>query len=599
MPGQTEMMRLAFLLGAIWVAGNLPPPARGESLALPPRPPDALTGSQVAARLAGYAEGLSDREAFIRAEFLRGNVPDLLRQLATVSLTNISGGRTNLATIFITPDYLALGRDDDYLLLPMTPETAQQIADTAGCLLPTPKLVDAIYAAAAVKLSPQPMTPDARMTTIPAFVEHQALIQSQRLARAESSHQGALTAGHKKDVVITPRLVGTTNRVALYGWHRADARPIQPLYLGHRSTWVDYSHGIRLVSREMLLNGQRTNVAAVLADPNWSQLLSDEGPLLQSRYVFPDADEAVWPQGFRAHGQFGELTRTANLPDGVRVVVNTPPARSFAPDRPVQLIYYAVPNGNSIEQTIGKSIQPGDDWHFDIQHIGAQIRFLRAAITNRTLVIAYLENSQRSWPAWRREHGNSGIPTIIETVRAWFKRYPVEIVLTGHSGGGSLTFGYLEALPDIPDPVRRIAFLDSNYAYETTNHLAKLNRWLRHSDENQLCILAYEDHVARLNGKAFVSERGGTWGRSHAMLHDLRTEFPFVSRTNDTGLQVHETAGGQVALFLRANPERKIWHTVQVERNGFIHAMSVGTPAANRGYEYLGSRAYSALIQAE
>jgi hypothetical protein len=83
------------------------------------------------------------------------------------------------------------------------------------------------------------------------------------------------------------------------------------------------------------------------------------------------------------------------------------------------------------------------------------------------------------------------------------------------------------------------------------------------------------------------------------MLHDLRPEFPFVSRTNETGLQVYETANLQIAFYLRANPERKIWHTVQVERNGFIHALLVGTPAANCGYEYLGPRAYSAWVQAE
>jgi hypothetical protein len=593
-------MRRAFILGAVWVAGNLAPSAGGQSLALPPRPPDALTGRQLATNLAMLADDLSAREAFIRAEFLRGNVPDFLRQLTAVSLTNTSDGQTHRATIFITPDYLALGRDDDYLLVPMTPETAQQIADVAGCLLPTPKMADAGYAAAAVKLPPHPMTPDARMTSVPAFVEHQALIQSQRLARAESAPRGALTAGHKKDVVITRRLVGTTNRVALYGWHRADGQPIQPLYLGHRSTWVDYSHGIRLVSQQMLLDGERTNVAAVLANPHRCDLLSNEGTILQPRYVLPaEVGREAWPHGFRAHPQFGELARTTSLPDGVRVVVNTPSADSFAPGRTVQLIYYGVPNGNSIEQTIGKSTQPGDDWHFDIQHIGAQIRFLRAAITNRTLVIAYLENSRRSWPAWRREHGNDGIRTIIETVRAWFRDHPVEIVLTGHSGGGSLTFGYLEAVPEIPDPVRRIAFLDSNYAYETTNHLAKLSRWLKRSDDNRLCVLAYEDHVARLNGKPLVSERGGTWGRSHAMLHDLRPEFPFVSRTNETGLQVYETANLQIAFYLRANPERKIWHTVQVERNGFIHALLVGTPAANCGYEYLGPRAYSAWLQPE
>ncbi len=38
-----------------------------------------------------------------------------------------------------------------------------------------------------------------------------------------------------------------------------------------------------------------------------------------------------------------------------------------------------------------KSCSRADDWHFDIQHIGAQVRWLRQVVTNKTLVIAYLE----------------------------------------------------------------------------------------------------------------------------------------------------------------------------------------------------------------
>jgi triacylglycerol esterase/lipase EstA (alpha/beta hydrolase family) len=88
--------------------------------------------------------------------------------------------------------------------------------------------------------------------------------------------------------------------------------------------------------------------------------------------------------------------------------------------------------------------------------------------------VAYLENSLKSWPAWRRTNGNDRIPALFNAVRGIFADYRQEIVLTGHSGGGSLTFGYLNAVEKIPGDIKRIAFLDSNYAYETTNHFAKL-----------------------------------------------------------------------------------------------------------------------------
>ena len=135
---------------------------------------------------------------------------------------------------------------------------------------------------------------------------------------------------------------------------------------------------------------------------------------------------------------------------GVRVVINRPEALS---SKPVLLVVYALPNGNTIEQTIGKALGPGDDWHFDIQHIGAQTRFLREKITDRTLVVAYLENDLKSWPAWRRKNGDAGIPAILDAVTDRFPGSRTRIVLNGHSGGGSLIFGYLRsrrACEDLP-----------------------------------------------------------------------------------------------------------------------------------------------------
>lgn len=94
---------------------------------------------------------------------------------------------------------------------------------------------------------------------------------------------------------------------------------------------------------------------------------------------------------------------------------------------------------------------------------------------------------------------------MIETVKGLFARSRVEVVLTGHSGGGSWTFGYLNAVSDIPQKVRRIAFLDSNYAFESALHTDKLTRWLRNSERHYLGVLACHDAVALLNGKTFVS----------------------------------------------------------------------------------------------
>jgi hypothetical protein len=71
--------------------------------------------------------------------------------------------------------------------------------------------------------------------------------------------------------------------VAIYGWHRSDGEPIQPLSLFHPNWYVDYSHGVRLVGSMMLVDGALRPVAEVLKDPSLAPLLSDEGPLSQTR----------------------------------------------------------------------------------------------------------------------------------------------------------------------------------------------------------------------------------------------------------------------------------------------------------------------------
>jgi hypothetical protein len=292
----------------------------------------------------------------------------------------------------------------------------------------------------------------------------------------------------------------------------------------------------------------------------------------------------------------GELTREIKLPDDVRIVINTPPREKFFTNKPVLLVFYALPNGNTIEQTIGKNISTNDDQHFDIQHIGAQTRWLRQVITNKTIVVAYLEAGGKSWPTWRKTHADRRITEILDGVREIFASNKTEVVLASHSGGGSLIFGYLNAMKKIPDDVKRIAFLDSNYAYNRTNHADKIKNWLSASSENHLCVLAYQDYLGLLDDKPFVSEAGGTWGHSHLMLGDLGTQFPFTSSTNG-GLETFTALDGRIEFLMKENPEHKIFHTVQVERNGFIHALLSGTADAGKDYEYFGQRAYTNWIR--
>src|ERR1700759_4602726 len=61
--------------------------------------------------------------------------------------------------------------------------------------------------------------------------------------------------------------------------------------------------------------------------------------------------------------------------DDVRITIDRAAHR-----RRAMLVLYALPNGNTTEQTIGHLLKPGDDWHYDSQHIGAQTAFIRAHV---------------------------------------------------------------------------------------------------------------------------------------------------------------------------------------------------------------------------
>ena len=262
--------RIMVCTAGVSIAALLPCPTTAQRLELPSRSPSAVSGSEFALAMAGL--GVEARDDRIVSEILRGNVPEWLRGLSPVRVGTVRG---SVVEIRVTPDYLAVGSDSDYLLVPMTPQAAQRIADELEMSLPTPALVDAIWAGAALKLNPEPIPPSPEMTTMPVFLRHSLAVRSQR--EHASTPMGSLVSGHKKDIVVCQSLAATTGRVAIYGWHKADGEPIQPLYLGHTDRWVDYSHGVRLVSRAISVGGETMDLWDALRDPALARLLSREG----------------------------------------------------------------------------------------------------------------------------------------------------------------------------------------------------------------------------------------------------------------------------------------------------------------------------------
>jgi hypothetical protein len=301
--------------------------------------------------------------------------------------------------------------------------------------------------------------------------------------------------------------------------------------------------------------------------------------------------------GFSASPFFNEQILTFDFAPEVRIQINAPSIKTFDPSKPTELIFFALPNGNTIEETVGRLLKPGDDWHYDIQHIGAQTRFLREHDPNNNIVTIYLETSQLSWPSWRSKYSNNAslVKSIVDSVKNIFKNYNPFIVLSGHSGGGGFTFSYMNSVSNIPNDIKRISFLDSDYNYDDT-YGNKILNWINASPDHYLCVIAYNDSVALYNGQPIVSPTGGTWYRSKLMEKYLSNYFSFTSESDSVFIK-YTALNGRIKFILKQNPTRAILHTVQVELNGFIQGIFSGTTNEGIDYVYYGSRAYSQWIQ--
>jgi hypothetical protein len=241
---------------------------------IPARAAAAPGGRAFAAELRGLSE--DDREAAIRRELTAGNIPGFLRRFVPIRFESRDAQGAPLNVIVCAaPDYLAIGSDQDFLLMPMRLGTALSAASDFGLTLPTKRMVDVIYAQAAVHFVPQPLPASSEMRSTDYLWHHNELVSKQRAELQVSL--GELTAGEKKDLVLTNRLRDHLDRVAIYGWHFADGKPIQPLSTVHGWRYADYSHGTRLVSTKLFVGGQPRSIFSALQDGRLAGVLSDEG----------------------------------------------------------------------------------------------------------------------------------------------------------------------------------------------------------------------------------------------------------------------------------------------------------------------------------
>ena len=261
-----------------------------------------------------------ERDSLAVQLILEGDVPKFLHRPVPIrtSITDPVTGATHNARYYVAPDYLSIGSDDDWARIPLTPMAAQTIADALHCFLPTRKMVNDIYAQAKVRLEPVPMYAfrDSSIT----MWQHHLIIEGQRKGRK------GLIAGIKKDVVISGNIPRDPkpHRVAIYGWHRLTGQPIQPLYTGHVDWYVDYSHGIRLVDRTIIVDGKAMDYIDVLKDRVLSRLLCDEDSC--DFYRYDTVSRATAPSS-HADAAANTIPAAAPGPSIAELAASSPPPK--------------------------------------------------------------------------------------------------------------------------------------------------------------------------------------------------------------------------------------------------------------------------------
>lgn len=238
---------------------------------------NTITGTAFYKQAAAY--NWKQRDSLFLDHFNLGNLPQFFFRFKPISFAyKDSLGNTYHISFYCSPDYAMIGTKKDWARVPLTPLAAQVMADSLHCFLPTRKMVDLIYQQSTVKLEPVPMYAY-RDSTVTMW-QHHLIIEGQR------KEMKGLISGIKKDVVICSEeaLKGKANRVAIYGWHKMDGKPIQPLYTGHVNWYADYSHGARMVYEKIRVNGRWVHYKDLLRDPLLRSALTDETGTMMLRY---------------------------------------------------------------------------------------------------------------------------------------------------------------------------------------------------------------------------------------------------------------------------------------------------------------------------
>ena len=173
-----------------------------------------------------------------------------------------------------------IGSDTDHVRVPLGLPAALRVADAFEMMLPTTRMVDAIYAQAdCAGRGSAPMPPTSAMSSTDYFLPPRrdggCAIRPCGRAGGRAGRRSQEGPG-----CLSNRL----SRAPWGAWRsmagiaRAATRS-SPCRRCMANIYADYSHGIRLVARTAYVNGRAVDLRGLLTDGQYAGLLNSEGPL--------------------------------------------------------------------------------------------------------------------------------------------------------------------------------------------------------------------------------------------------------------------------------------------------------------------------------
>ena len=269
------------------------------------------------------------REQMLLDAVRRRNMPPIAWVPITTSMKS-PGGNVYTAKIMVSKDALRVGDADDSFRFSVNHRTAQHMADSLECVLPTPYLSDQIFKQAPIKLATMSQTrswhADGTMGDTDRMLEQSKHVDKLIAQQMAKTGKDGLIADVGKDWVTHPDLWQPYSppahcekghpRAMNYGWHWQPPpgykgsdfyasmipglRVVQPAARCHTIPHVDYSQVVRLIRRDVEVCGLgysggcgKLDIRQIATSPTISGLVSASGTLEAMRHpdVNPSCDK--------------------------------------------------------------------------------------------------------------------------------------------------------------------------------------------------------------------------------------------------------------------------------------------------------------------